>query len=364
MTCYQWSITIGLLISSIADNGTKDNKGASSYLIPICLQFVWGALVLAGLFFLPETPRFRIKQGRDDEAAKILAFLNSRNVEDPAIKHELKLIKDAYEEEMRMSTGQFSELFSRGENNYRSRVILACALQALQQLTGINFIFYYGTVFFKSTGARDPFTFSIISNVVNVVSTVPGMWATERLGRRKLFITGAIGMFVAQMFVAVIGTAATVRNRPAQRAAVGFVCIYISFFAATWGPLTWVHNTEIFPLQIRGMGVALSTASQWALNCAIGASTPYLVDSGPGKAGLGPRVFFVWSGFCLVCIFVSYFFVYEAKGLSLEEVDTLFSTSKPWTSARRNAEIQADRAQLELASGGSGSAKHKDDESA
>lgn len=150
-------------------------------------------------------------------------------------------------------------------------------------------------------------------------------------------------MFICQMFVAVIGTSSTIENHAAQRAAVAFVCLYIAHFAATWGPQTWIYNSETFPLAIRGLGVAFSTASQWIFNFAIGYSTPYLVDKGPGKAGLGPRVFFIWSGCCLICIIVSVLFVYEPKGLSLEEVDLLFRTSTALNSAKRNKEIKAAR---------------------
>lgn len=139
---YQWTITIGLLVASITDNGTKDRSGAASYLIPICLQFVWAAVLFTGLIFLPESPRYRVKQGRDEDAAKILAQLNSRSVDDPIIQHELKHIRDSYEEEVRAGKSKLKEIFSRGEDRYRDRLFLAAALQALQQLTGINFIFY------------------------------------------------------------------------------------------------------------------------------------------------------------------------------------------------------------------------------
>lgn len=150
-------------------------------------------------------------------------------------------------------------------------------------------------------------------------------------------------MFICQMLVAIIGTTSTIENHAAQRAAVSWVCLYIAVFACTWGPQTWIYNTETFPLRIRALGSAMSVSSQWIFNFAIGYSTPYLVDSGPGKAGLGPRVFFVWSGCLLISIFVSVFFVYEPKGLSLEEVDLLFKTSTAFSSAKRNAEIKAAR---------------------
>jgi hypothetical protein len=82
--------------------------------------------------------------------------------------------------------------------------------------------------------------FSIISNVVNVVATVPGMWAMERVGRRKLLIWGALGMCSMELIVAILGTIYNGSNPDAQRSLVAFVCIYVAMFASTWGPAAWV----------------------------------------------------------------------------------------------------------------------------
>ena len=142
-------------------------------------------------------------------------------------------------------------------------------------------------------------------------------------------------MFAAQMIVASVGTAFPGdSNMPAQKALVAFVCIYIFFFACSWGPVAWVVTGEIFPLGVRAKGLSMTTASNWLLNWAIAYSTPYLVNGGKGNANLKSKIFFIWGGCCLLCTFFVWTMVYETKGLSLEEVDELYErVGNAWNSA-------------------------------
>lgn len=165
----------------------------------------------------------------------------------------------------------------------------------------------------------------MITSAVNVASTFPGLYLVETWGRRRLLLFGAIGMFVSQMIVASAGTAFPGdSNMPAQKALVAFVCIYIFFFACSWGPVAWVVTGEIFPLGVRAKGLSMTTASNWLLNWAIAYSTPYLVNPGKGNANLQAKIFFLWGGCCLVCAFFVWGMIYETKGLSLEEIDEMY----------------------------------------
>jgi SP family sugar:H+ symporter-like MFS transporter len=173
----------------------------------------------------------------------------------------------------------------------------------------------------------------MITSAVNVGSTFPGLYLVEKWGRRNLLLFGAIGMAVCQFIVAITGTVAGVDNQSAQKALIAFVCIYIFFFACSWGPVAWVVTGEIFPLKVRAKSLSMTTASNWLLNFAIGYATPYMVNDGPGNANLGAKVFFVWGGCCFVCIFFTWAMIYETKGLSLEQVDELYGkVSKAWKS--------------------------------
>lgn len=111
-----------------------------------------------------------------------------------------------------------------------------------------------------------------------------------------------------------------------------FTCLYIAFFAATWGPAAWVVTGEIYPLPIRAKGVALATASNWLWNCIIAVITPYMVDSAYGN--LKTKVFFVWGCALFLCLLFAFFVIPETKGLSLEQVDKMLEESTPMTSAK------------------------------
>jgi MFS family permease len=189
---------------------------------------------------------------------------------------------------------------------------------------------YYGTTFFQQSGISQPFLITIITNIVNVLSTPLSFYTIERFGRRSLLIYGAFLMLVCEFIIALVGTFAPASNA-ASKVLIAFVCVYIFAFASTWGPAAWVIIGELFPLPIRAKGVALSTASNWFWNCVIGVVTPYMVDAGQGN--LKSKVFFVWGSTCCLCLLFAVFFVPETKGLSLEQVDRMMEETTPRSSA-------------------------------
>ncbi|KAF2662999.1 high affinity glucose transporter RGT2 [Lophiostoma macrostomum CBS 122681] len=328
---YQLAITIGLLLAAIVDNATKNRLDSGSYRIPIAVQFAWSIILYIGCVFLPETPRYLIKRGRPDAAAKSLSKLRRLDVEHPALLEELAEITANHEYELSLGKATYADCF---KGSLGKRLFTGCALQSLQQLTGVNFIFYFGTSFFQNSGIKNPFIVSMITSCVNVASTFPGLYLVEKWGRRNLLLFGAIGMAVCQFIVAITGTVAGIDNLSAQKALIAFVCIYIFFFACSWGPVAWVVTGEIFPLKVRAKSLSMTTASNWLLNFAIAYATPYLVNDGPGNANLGAKVFFIWGGCCFICIFFVWGFIYETKGLALEQVDELYAkVDKAWKSA-------------------------------
>ncbi|CAK7219953.1 Plasma membrane low glucose sensor [Sporothrix eucalyptigena] len=242
---YQLSITIGLLLASIVNNSTKNRNDTGSYRIPIAVQFAWALILIVGTLLLPETPRYLIKKDDHVAAAKSLGRLRRLPDTDPSIQAELAEIQANHEYDLRLGASSYLDCI---KGNLLKRLLTGCFLQGLQQLTGINFIFYYGTQFFKNSGFTDSFTISLITNCVNTASTFPGLYAIEKWGRRPVLFWGAVGMCVSQFIVAILGTTTTsqddvgniiVHNIAAQRAAIAFICIYIFCFAASWGPIAW-----------------------------------------------------------------------------------------------------------------------------
>ena len=202
---YQWAITIGLFLAAIVNNATKSRNDTGSYRIPVALQFAWSIILCGGMLILPETPRFCIKKGQYEKAAKSLSRLRRLPVDHPGLVEELAEVRANHEYEVRMGKGTYADCF---KGTVGKRLLTGCALQALQQLSGVNFIFYYGTAYFRRAGFQNPFTIQVITNTVNVVSTIPGLYLVEKMGRRNLLLMGAIGMCVCQFIVAITGTVA------------------------------------------------------------------------------------------------------------------------------------------------------------
>ncbi|KAI9728886.1 MAG: hypothetical protein M1834_007144 [Cirrosporium novae-zelandiae] len=330
---YAFAVTFGLLLASCVDYSTQNRLDSGAYRIPIAIQFLWALILGIGLFFLPESPRWYVKYGKLEKAAAALSTLRGQPVDSAYVTEELNELVANYEHDARLMKSGWADCFTGGwkpSGNLR-RVCVGVAMQMMQQWTGVNFIFYYGTTFFQQANVPlSAFVIGIVTTAVDVVSTPVSLWTIERFGRRPLLLWGGIGMLVCEFIVAIVGTAAP-DSLAAGYVLVVFVCVYIFFFASTWGPVSWVIIGEIFPLPIRAKGVGLSTASNWFWNFVIGYVTPYMVDESSGN--LGPKVFFVWGATCTLCVLFGYFFVPETKGLTLEQVNQMMEECTPRQSA-------------------------------
>lgn len=355
---YQFCITIGLLLASVVCYAVQNRTNTGAYRIPIAIQFAWALILATGLILLPDSPRYFVKKGKLEDAAKSLSRLRGQPQDSEYIQMELAEIvaNEEYERALIPSSSWFqswANCFKGGlwsaKSNLR-RTILGTSLQMMQQWTGINFIFYYSTPFLKSTGAiSNTFLISLIFNLINVVSTPLSFWTIERFGRRPILVYGALSMLICEFIVGIIGvtvgfnkthpaptaadpTNTLANNISAVNAQISFICIYIFSFASTWGPAAWVVIGEIFPLPVRSRGVALSTASNWLWNTIISVITPYMV--GEDKGNLKSSVFFIWGGLCTAAFVYAYFLIPETKGLTLEQVDRMMEETTPRTSGK------------------------------
>jgi sugar porter (SP) family MFS transporter len=288
VACYQFCVTIGLLLASCVVFATENRTDSGSYRIPIGIQFAWALILGTGLIFLPDSPRYFVKKGRLEDATLSLVRIRGQPRDSEYIEAELAEIiaNEEYERSIIPQSGWFSSWHNcfkgglRVQKSNLRRTILGTSLQMMQQWTGVNFIFYYSTPFLQSTGAiSNTFLISLIFTLVNVCSTPISFWSVEKFGRRLLLVWGAFGMLICQFLVAIIGVTvgfnkthldaagnSIANNIPAVNAQIAFIAIFIFFFASTWGPGAWIIIGEIFPLPIRSRGVALSTASNWLWN--------------------------------------------------------------------------------------------------
>ena len=335
---FQWAITWGLLLSSVVSQGTHNMQTKASYQIPMGLQFLWAFLLGIGMFYLPESPRYYVMKGQLNKAAESLSFVRGVPITDTGLLEELVEVKANYDYETSLVTnGGILDCFRNSPTRYKQglRIFTAVCLQIFQQMSGINFIFYYGVSFFQKTGIQSTYILSLITYAVNVAFNIPGLFLIDLIGRRQLLIWGAIIMTVSNYLVAIISTVkmpSSLSNKGLESLKLCFICSFIGSFSATFGGCTWVVSAEIFPLGIRSQCISISAAANWLANVVCAAITPFIFNEGANdsrnKKYAHSQIFFLWASLNLVAIFVVWFLVYETSGLTLEEIDELYTNSK------------------------------------
>ncbi|CAH6722411.1 high-affinity hexose transporter Hxt7p [[Candida] jaroonii] len=331
--CFQLFITFGIFIGYCTTYGTKTYSDSRQWRIPLGLCFLWAILLSAGMISMPESPRYLIEKGKIEEARYSIARSNKVDIEHEAVYTEIQLIQAGIDRERLAGSASWGELVT-GKPKILSRVIVGMFLQALQQLTGNNYFFYYGTTIFQAVGLKDSFQTSIILGIVNFMSTFVGIYAIERMGRRLCLLVGSATMVVAFIIYSVLGSVNLYQNgydgptdKPTGNAMIFITCLFIFFFASTWAGGVYSIVSEIYPLRIRSKAMAVATAANWIWGFLISFFSPFITSAIHFYYG------FVFTGCLIFSFFFVYFFVYETKGLSLEEVDELYSSDvKPWQS--------------------------------
>ncbi|EGY14279.1 galactose transporter [Verticillium dahliae VdLs.17] len=334
VSAYQLFITLGIFTAYCINYGTESISGAASWRITMGCGFIAPAIMGLGVLTLRESPRWDFRHGRTDEAETTLALLSGVDRDHPTVQHEIRDIRKQLAAEH--AEQAWHEVFT-GPAMMR-RTLLGMTLQALQQLTGANFFFYYGTQIFAAVGLSNSYVTSMILGAVNFASTIVGLWIGQRFGRRPALIVGGAWMFGCFLVFASLGSFALYPdNNPADPnartdsgaggAMIAFACLFIFGFATTWGPLVWAIVGEMFPSRYRARSMALCTASNWLWNFLISFFTPFITDAIHYKYG------YVFAACCGAGAIITYFFVVESQGRSLEEVDTMYVEGVvPWKS--------------------------------
>lgn len=322
---YQWAITWGLLIALAVCQGTRKFNNSGSYRIPIALQFLWATILCIGMLFLPESPRFYVQKNKIQKGLESLSKLRRLPTDDADLIEELVEIKANYDYEMLFGKTSILDCFRNGGGRHKQvlRMATGIGIHAFQQCLGINFIFYYGVNFFSSTGMGNYYLMSFITYAVNTLFTIPGIILIEVIGRRSLLLWGGTGMSISNFIIAIVGVCISDKHI-SSIISVSFSCLFIAFFAASWGGCTWALVSDIYGISIRQKAISITVATNWLVNFICAYITPYLIDTGSHTAALKNKIFFIWGGFNAIGVIFAYLMVYETKGLKLEEIDYMY----------------------------------------
>lgn len=341
----QLAITLGIfaallsdaVFATVADGGTASgtvtilfvNLEAWRWMFLACAvpAIVYGVLAL----LLPESPRYLVIKGRDDEAKAVYRRILPEG--EAEVERAVRDIRDGIEADKKAQrTGSL-----RGKAfGLKPIVWIGIILSIFQQFVGINVIFYYSTTLWKAVGfqERDSLTISVITSVTNVAVTFVAILLVDRIGRRPILLSGSIGMALSLGTMAVaFSQAVQVGGEPSLPGAWGPIAlvaanIFVICFGASWGPLVWVLLGEIFPNTIRAKALGVAAAAQWIANFLITVSFP------PLAAFSLPITYGLYALFAALSFVFVLWKVPETNGMSLEEADTLFT---PKNSAKKAA---------------------------
>jgi len=332
----QLAITIGIFAALLSDTLFAGWAGGAGQELWLGLE-AWRWMFLAGILpavvyglialKLPESPRFLVLKGRDDEVRGIFARLWPGDDVERAIRDMRSVIEtDAH--------GSKKGALRGNRFGLKPIVWVGIILSVFQQFVGINVIFYYSTTLWKSVGFEesDSLTISVATAVTNIAVTFVAIALVDRVGRRPILLFGSVGMTAALATMAIaFSQSVQVAGEPSLPGAWGPIAlvaanIFVISFGASWGPVVWVLLGEIFPSRIRARALGIAAAAQWIANFVITVSFPPLASV---SLVLTYGLYALFAALSFVFVFKV---VPETNGLSLEEAETLF-TKKPKVAA-------------------------------
>jgi MFS transporter, SP family, xylose:H+ symportor len=310
----QFAIIFGMLVIYFVNYGISRAGSGDTWLNSIGWRYMFlsgsipAGLFLLLLFFVPETPRYLMLKGNESGAREVLDKL---------------VTKEESERELSEIRASLSEHHSGKMFSFGAMVIfIGLMLSMFQQFVGINVVLYYATDIFQGMGMSTNASLlqTIIVGAVNLTFTVVAILTVDRFGRRPLQIVGALIMAVSMI---ALGSAFWLGGK--GMLALVSMLVYTAGFAVSWGPVTWVLLSEIFPNQIRGKAMALAVAAQWIANYLVSWSFPIL-DKSPYLVERFHHGFAYWiyGVMSIVAALFMWRMVPETKGRTLEQMEALW----------------------------------------
>lgn len=308
VSLYQWAITAGILFSYLIN--AVFAHAVYNWRWMLFAGVVPGLILLIGMLFLNDTPRWLVSKGRYDEAKKVFNKIEP----DMDAEKEIEAIK------LTLKPQQASEEKFKFKKWMIMPFIAGIGIMFAQICTGINTIIYYAPTIFKTAGFDSNLNAIYATTgigVVNFLMTIVAIFFTDRVGRKPLLYIGLTGVMLS---LAALGCAFRFEELLGDNLkwiAIGSLVTYIICFAFSLGPIGWIIVSEVFPLKIRGVAMSICTLSNFAFNFFVVASFPVMLH----RLG-GGITFWLFSLVSLLCIIFVYYFIPETKGISLEKIES------------------------------------------
>lgn len=309
---FQLNVTIGILFANLINYGTSKIP-VWGWRLSLGLAGIPALLLTIGAILVVDTPNSLIERGKLDEGKAVLKRIRGTSNVEPEYLELVEASRVAQEVKH-----PFRNLLKRRN---RPQLVIAVLLQIFQQFTGINAIMFYAPVLFNTLGFKNDASLysAVITGAVNTVSTIVSIYSVDKLGRRVLLLEAGIQMFLSQVVIAVI-LGLKVQDHSENLGhgyailVVVMVCIYVSAFAWSWGPLGWLIPSETFPLETRSAGQSVTVCVNLVFTFII--AQAFLSMLCHMKYG----IFIFFSGWVIIMSFFVLFFLPETKNIPIEEM--------------------------------------------
>ncbi|KAF2135386.1 uncharacterized protein K452DRAFT_303574 [Aplosporella prunicola CBS 121167] len=350
---HQWAVTWGVLIQFLIQYGFSQMDGgplnphqsSMTFRLPWALQTIPAVVLFIMMYFLPESPRwFAVKDNWTESINVLTKVHGGGNVNHTSVLAEFRQIERSLEDD------EGSSYAALIDSRMISRVILGVSIQSWAQLSGIVILMSYIVLIMETTGVRDPLLAASAQFLISVVLTIPAFMMLDKYGRRPALLVGS-----AFMMVWLIATGClqgifgkknphtnpeydditwVMDNKHAGRAVMACLYLFIATYAMTWGPVSWVYPSEIFPSRLRAKAVSVATAFAWVFNFLFAYAVPTLLWY------INYKTYFIFAGFNLVAFIHMFMTAPETKGMSLEDMDAVFASGRrPWSHYRAGSHL-------------------------
>lgn len=339
---FQFSVTLGILVMFYVCYGLSKINGVGSFRVAWGLQIIPGLLLIIGVFFIPESPRWLAKHDFWEDAEQIVANVQAKgNREDPDVMIEISEIKEQLLIDEHLKNFTYADLFKK---KYIKRTFVGIFAQIWQQLTGMNVMMYYIVYIFQMAGISDTnanLVSSSIQYVLNAAVTVPALLLLDKIGRRPILIGGAIFMMIFQFGVAGLlghysvpigpeefGDSVRIKipdgNDSAAKGVIACCYLFVCSFATSWGVGIWLYVSEMWGDNVsRQRGAALATSANWIFNFAIAMFTPSAFKN------ITWKTYCIYATMCAAMAIHVFFMFPETRGKRLEEIAQIWEENVP-----------------------------------
>ena len=306
VSLYQWAITAGILFSYMINSAFA--QAVFNWRWMLFAGVLPGTILLIGMMFLGDTPRWLLSKSKEEDARKILKKIEP----DVDLEKEVKSIKETLTNETENTKIEFKKWMIMP-------AIVGLGIMFAQICTGINTIIYYAPTIFKIAGFDSNLNAIYATTgigVVNFFMTIVAIFFTDRLGRKPLLYIGLTGVMLSLVALGAAFRFEDFLGDNLKWVAVGSLVSYIVCFAMSLGPIGWIIVSEVFPLKIRGLAMSMCTVANFGFNFFVVSSFPILIN----RIG-GAFTFWIFAIVSFLCIIFVYFYVPETKGISLEQIE-------------------------------------------